>query len=321
LKANRFQGFVFSPADLAEDVELDADRRREILLADGTLATATHWDVLGLPWNAPAAAAKAAYVEKVKIFHPDRYAGRRLGSFRGRLERVFARLTEARDVLVDERRREAYARSTAPAPELAKLELRKLEDERRSGERRARLARQNPILARASRMGELVTRGKQAFSEGRFVQAANDLQLALGLDPANGEVAALAADARRKAAAQRSAELYDKGVAAEVLGRLGAALEAYRAAAEADAANVRAASAAARLSVERGDLREARGHAEAALKAGPRAGVAHEAMGLVLDAEGAKRDAKKALERAVELDPRLESAKERLKKLRWSFLG
>jgi curved DNA-binding protein CbpA len=321
LTADRYQGFVFRPADLSEDVDLDADRRKEILFADANLARWTHWEVLGLPWNAPAAAAKTAYLERVKIFHPDRYAGKRLGSFRARLERVFARLTEARDVVVDERRRDAYARSSAPAPEFARMEVKKLEDERRAEERRARLARQNPLFARASRMGELVSRGKQAFAEGRFSQAAVDLQLALGVDGRNEEVAALAADARRKAAAQRSAELHDKGVAAEVVGRLGAALEAYRAAAQADTTSVRSASAAARVALQLGDLRGARAHAEAAVRVGPRAALAHEAMGLVLDAEGAKKDAKKELERAVELDPRLESAKERLKKLRWSFLG
>ena len=49
--------------------------------------------------------------------------------------------------------------------------------------------------------------------------------------------------------------------------------------------------------------------------------VALETLGFVLEAEGNKKEAKRALERAVELDPGLERAKERLKKLRWSFLG
>ena len=44
-------------------------------------------------------------------------------------------------------------------------------------------------------------------------------------------------------------------------------------------------------------------------------------MGLALELLGRKADAKRSYERAVELDPRLDSAKERLKKLRWSFLG
>ena len=99
--SDRYQGFVFLPADLSEDVDLDVDRRKEILFADGNLARWTHWEVLGIPWNAPAAAAKAAYLEKVRIFHPDRYPAKRLGSYRARLARVFRRLTAARDLLAD----------------------------------------------------------------------------------------------------------------------------------------------------------------------------------------------------------------------------
>ena len=65
----------------------------------------------------------------------------------------------------------------------------------------------------------------------------------------------------------------------------------------------------------------ARDLAEQAVRVQPRNAPAHEALGAALEAAGKRADAKKALERAVEIDPRLESAKERLKKLRWSFLG
>jgi Flp pilus assembly protein TadD len=50
-------------------------------------------------------------------------------------------------------------------------------------------------------------------------------------------------------------------------------------------------------------------------------GLAHEALGLVLEAQGEKKEARRVLERALELDPRLEGARERLKKLRWGILG
>ena len=319
--SDRYQGFLFSPADLAEDVDLDVERRKDILFADAHLPGWTHWEILGIPWNAPAAAAKGAYLEKVKVFHPDRYPGKRLGSFRGRLERVFRRVTEARDVLSDEVRRAAYAKTTAPPEELAKLEVRKLEDERRAAERRARMARQNPLMQRAGQIGELVARGKAALAEGKYAQAAADLVVARGMDPKNAEVAALAAEARKKAAAAKATELFRKGMEAEALGRVAAALEAYREAVEADPANVRAASHAARAAAGLGDVATARALVDRALQASPRSGVAHEALGFVLEAEGNKKEAKKALERALELDPALERAKERLKKLRWSFLG
>jgi len=319
--SDRYQGFVFCPADLSEDVELDVERRKEILFADAHLAKWTHWEVLGVPWNAPSAAAKAAYLDLVRIFHPDRYAGKRLGGYRARLERVFRRATEARDVLADDGRRAAYAKESAPPEEFARMEARKLEDERRADERRARLARQNPLLARAGRVGELVQRGKAAIAAGNFTAAANDLLLAQGLDPQNAELAVLAADMKRKAGAAKASELFRKALEAEAVGNVAGALETYRAALEADPANVRAAAHAAKAAAALGDLASARTLASAAVHAGPRAGVAHEALGIVLEAEGNKKEARKALEKALELDPRLEGAKERLKKLRWSFLG
>jgi tetratricopeptide (TPR) repeat protein len=210
---------------------------------------------------------------------------------------------------------------TAPPEELARREVRRLDDVRRAQERRARLARQYPLAARGARISDLVQRGKAALAEGRFAQAANDLQLAQGLDPHSAEIAALAAEARRKASAARATELFRRGLEAEAVGNLGGALAAYREALAADASHVRAAAHGARAAAGLGDLAAARALADAALRAGPRSGVAHEALGLVLELEGERKEARRALERALELDPKLERAKERLRKLRWSFLG
>jgi len=318
---DRYRGFTFDETALREDVDLDVDRRKEILFAEAQLQKWTLWEVLGIPWNAPVEAAKAAYIEKVKVFHPDRYPAKRLGTYRARLERVFRRITEARDVLSDEGRRVPYVRQTAPPEQAAAMEARKLEDERRSEERRARLGRQNPLLQRFGRVKELVARGKHAFEEGRFLQAANDLQLALSMDPGNIEAQTLVAEAKRKSAALKANDWFDRGQQFYVIGRMGEALAAFREALAADATHIRAAALAARAALELGEVAEARTFAEQAVKAGPRVAMAHESMGLVLEALGSKREAREALEKAIELDPRLESAKERLKKLRWSFLG
>jgi curved DNA-binding protein CbpA len=315
LSVDRRQGVVLDKAALAEDVDLDPERRRRILQAEASLERWSHWEALGLPWNAPAAAAKAAYLELVKVFHPDRYAGKRLGTFRGRLEKVFKRITQARDELVDERRRAEYARKTAPATEFTRMEARRLEDEKRAEERRARLARQNPLVQRASRVQEFVTRGKASFAAGRFGAAANELSLAEGLDPRNREIATLAAEARKKAAAVKASELFQKGLEAEVAGKFTIALERYREALDLDPTYVRAAAQAAKAVAATGDLASARALADAAVQSSPRSAVAHEALGVVLEREGDRKEARKELERAIELDPSLESARERLKRL------
>lgn len=321
MSVDRYKGAEFDPAVLSEDVDLDVERRKQILFAESLVGKGTFWEALGVPWNAPVEVVKAAYLEAAKVYHPDRYAGKRLGSYRSRLEKVFRNVTEARDVLSDQARRAPYARSTAPATEFTKIEARKLEDERRAVERRARLARSNPLVARAARVGELVARGKQAMQAGNYGQAANDLLLAQSIDPSNAELSALAAEARRRSGAQKATEHYDKALAAEAMGSHGAALAAFRAALEADPRHARAAAAGARAAIAAGDLTAARELAQAGVRAAPGMAAVHEALGLVLEAQGDKKEARRALEKALELDPKLEAARERLKKLRWGILG
>jgi curved DNA-binding protein CbpA len=319
LNADGYKGFAFDEADLGEDVDLDPERRKRILWSEAKAAGWTHWEALGLPWNASAADARSAYLEAVKIFHPDRYAGKQLGSYRARLERVFRRLTEARDVLGDEARRAAYAKQTAPPEEFARMEARRLDEERRTTERRSRLARQNPIVGRAARLAELLQRGKQALAEGRYGPASNDLLTAAGMDPANAELKALAYEAARKAAAQRAQELFERALAAEATGAWTVALAAYRDALATDPRHVRAAVQGAKAALQCGDGAAAKELGEAAVRAAPGMGSAHEVLGTVLAALGREKDAKRELERALELDPRLDGAKERLRKMRWSF--
>ena len=309
------------PAALAEEVDLEADRRRTILEAEVRVERQNHWEALGLRWNASVEEVKTSYLEKVKTFHPDRYPGRKLGSFRGRLERVFRRLTEARDVLGDEARRAAYARETAPPEEFARMEAHRLDDERRAIERRARLARRNPIVARATQLGELIVRARKAMADGRYAQAAADLFTASGIDTQNAEIKALAAEAKRKAVSQKAQDLYDKAVKAEAIGSWSLAVTAYREAVDVDPKHVRAAVQGAKAALQAGDGAAAKEMGDAAVRAAPGMAIAHEALGLVLAALGRETEAKRELERALELDPRLEAAKERLKKLRWSLRG
>jgi len=318
---DRFQGFVFNAADLSEDVDLDPERRKEILFAQGHVGDFTHWQVLGISWNASAEAAREAYREKVKVFHPDRYPGQRLGSYRARLEQVFRRLTEARDVLSNEAARAAYVRQSAPPDEFARAEAQRLDDEARARERRARLARTNPLVARVSRAHEMVERAKRQMAEGRFAQALNDLSTALAIDPTFPAAKALAQEARKRANVEKAKDCWDKAHSAEAVNNLELALEMAAAAAEGDPSNPRYPVFAARLALRRGARDEARAHAEAALRAAPAHGPAHEVLGEVLVEQGDRAGAKREFERALELDPTLEGARDRLKRLRWSFLG
>lgn len=319
--ADRYANFVFPPAELAEEADLPLEQKKEILWLHAKLGALDHWALLGVRWNATAEEARAAYLDAVKRFHPDRHAGRRLGSYLPRMERIFRALTAARDALSNEASRAEYARRTAPPEEFARLETRRLEGEARADERRARLARSNPLVARAARVQALVARGKQALADGRFSQAANDFLSAAGLDPRHPEARALGEQARRRAGAGRAGELYEKALALEVVGNHPGALAALREAAALDPAAPRYAAAAAQAALACGQAADARALAEQAVRAGSRDARAHEALAAALQACGEPREARRAIDRALELDPDSEAARALAKRLRWSFLG
>ncbi len=301
--------------------QIPPELEREIRHLHDRLGSIDQWQLLGVRWNAPVEEVRAAYLEKVRVFHPDRHGGRRLGELLPKLERVFHAITSARDELADPARRVAYARKTAPPEEFARMEARRLVDEGRKEERRERLARANPLVGRASRVQELVTRGKAHLDSGRFAQAANDFLAAAGLDPRHREARELAERARRSARSERARELHDRALAAEAAGQLAAAAEDHRQAAEADPTNPKYAVAASRASLQAGDSKAARALAEGATRAAPSDASAHQALAAALYALGDGKGARQAVDRALELDPSREGARALSKKLRWGFLA
>ncbi len=95
-------------AALVEDIDLDADLRRRVIEAFRDLDQRDHYALLGVEVSADKKVVKRAYFELAAAFHPDRYFRKRLGSFKVRMEAVFARLTIAHDTLSDKEKRSAY---------------------------------------------------------------------------------------------------------------------------------------------------------------------------------------------------------------------
>jgi hypothetical protein len=89
-------------AALAEDVELDDKERRRILALERLLAKNDAYMLLGVSQGAEAKTLKRAYFLLSKEIHPDRFYGKRLGSFGPRMTRVFEEASRA------------YARLTTP---------------------------------------------------------------------------------------------------------------------------------------------------------------------------------------------------------------
>ncbi|HET6599927.1 MAG TPA: DnaJ domain-containing protein, partial [Burkholderiaceae bacterium] len=99
---------LYDPTELEEDVDIDLSRRRTILDLFYRLDQLDHYQLFNVPPSADKKAIKAAYFDVVNVFHPDRYFGKKVGSFKPKLEKVFSRLTESYNVLSRNQSRQEY---------------------------------------------------------------------------------------------------------------------------------------------------------------------------------------------------------------------
>jgi curved DNA-binding protein CbpA len=97
-------------AEPTEPVDLTLEQQRAVAALHERLATADHYQLLGVEPEADAKVIRAAYYEFVRLFHPDRFFGKKLGSYKPKLTQVFARLTEAYETLNRAQTRADYDR-------------------------------------------------------------------------------------------------------------------------------------------------------------------------------------------------------------------
>ncbi|MCA2978124.1 MAG: DnaJ domain-containing protein [Myxococcaceae bacterium] len=308
-----------------ETVDIPQERQAEILALEAKLK-ATHFEVLGLAPGATSEEVRSAFHALSRKFHPDRFHGRQLGSFKGKIDAVFKRLIEANNVLTDAEKRQKYldenpglrgsaggagAPSAAPAVKTA-------DEEARDAERRARFAR-HPYLARASRTQEHITKAKAHIAKHEYSHAFSLLNIAAQMDPQNAEVKALLNDVRKKNDSQRSETDLKRAEELVSQGNDDLALQALRAAVNANASNHEAAYKAALILERKGaDVREITGYAQKAVDAAPGRVEYRVLLGRLLDAAGMKALAKKHFEEALRLGPDHPDVKKHVKK-RWPF--
>jgi curved DNA-binding protein CbpA len=98
---------AYDPAELDEAVDLDPDRRRRVLELFYRLDDLTYYALLDVTPETEKKQIKSAYYAIAPEYHPDKYFRKNLGSYKHKIETIFARITLAHDVLtVAERRRE-----------------------------------------------------------------------------------------------------------------------------------------------------------------------------------------------------------------------
>jgi curved DNA-binding protein CbpA len=215
-----------------EQVDLDEKRRKYILDAHAQLNRLNHYQLLGVARQADKKAIKAAYYRLAGLVHPDRYFGKKLGSYKPKMEAVFAAIASAYETLSSPDRRAAYdaqlERYLAQAPP-EEAPVRAPVDPRLVAKRQAALdaLKQHHAAGRA-KASEYAAQGTRARAAGDVVGAAEAYKRALTFDPNNAAIQE-AYEETQRAAGEKLAEAHmRKALLEEKFGRWAAAAESWQ---------------------------------------------------------------------------------------------
>jgi len=98
----------YPESELDEVCDLERDHRRQILDLFYDLDELDHYTLLGVTQDVDKKAIKRAYYDLASRLHPDRFFRRNLGSFKTKMEVVFAKVTTAHETLTSTQGREEY---------------------------------------------------------------------------------------------------------------------------------------------------------------------------------------------------------------------
>jgi tetratricopeptide (TPR) repeat protein len=96
--------------ELVEDVDIDGALQERIIQAFHRSDKLNHYELLGVPMDADRGEIRNAYFALSKVFHPDAYYGKHLGSFKPKMETLFRQVTDAYEAVGRTKKREAYDR-------------------------------------------------------------------------------------------------------------------------------------------------------------------------------------------------------------------
>ncbi len=219
-----------------DDCNLSAEERSAIEEAE-RVARGTHWEMLGLVGEPTSADVKRAYFTVSKRFHPDRYFGKRLGSYQARLEALFVRAKKAHDVLVDDAQRALYAARHPAPPAPHEPTPAEIAREKRLEERRRQIAEERSAKRKVGLKHELLgLKVRKLLSDARSALDAGDLA-----------AAKTAVESLSVESPGDKETVYLWGRLLEKQGKRTAALERYRAAEELDGTDADVKKAIQRL--------------------------------------------------------------------------
>jgi curved DNA-binding protein CbpA len=224
-----------APPRVDASLGISVEAQQSILGFEAKLSRPYH-EILGVAANADAKEIKRAYFRLSREYHPDRYFRRNIGPFSARLDRIFKKVAEAYELLSDPNTRAEIERSlasmpTQPAeaavsgeyrnaasgtserigPEAKPRGYRKPDRMQNLERLRSRFAPPKKlVMERRIRANQLFQAARVSAHQGRFLEAAAGIRLAIAFDPWNDDYKSGLADIQRQVHAARGAELMEQ---------------------------------------------------------------------------------------------------------------
>jgi curved DNA-binding protein CbpA len=104
----QFRTIRYDARELDEPSDLDLERKRRVLEVHAQLGQVDYYTLLGIAEGCEKKDIKRAYYAIGPDFHPDRFYGKNLGSFKAKMEAIFGQLTFAYETLASPERRAEY---------------------------------------------------------------------------------------------------------------------------------------------------------------------------------------------------------------------
>ena len=101
----RFEGFMFPRGPLEEICALEINVRKEMLFLDARIEDMSPFKVIDLLLSADDGRIMRQADKKLRMFHPDTYFGQEVGSFGPIILRLYNKVREAADLLLDPEKR------------------------------------------------------------------------------------------------------------------------------------------------------------------------------------------------------------------------
>ena len=298
-----------------EAIDLSDEAQEKIFVAYRKLASTDHYALLGVPTHASDDAIRAAYFDYSKTFHPDRYYGKRLGSYKAMLDGLFRAGKAAYETLSDSTQRARYDRSLPKERQRGATSDPALEAHRQKilDERRKKMAM--PFADKVSKAKEFADEAEGMLKRGDVVGAASRFGVASTLDPHNSEYKTKHDALLPQANEARVKKLATLAEVQTSAGEHGQAARNYREAAEIMPEKALYAAQAADEFMSANELEDALKWAEVAVQRAPRNPAYQLLKAQVLDKKGERAAAKELVQQVATQYPDNREAQAFLKKV------